>query len=325
MFLKSLQIAAFIVMMGSVVQGQTYWSASQPNCGPYENLTVQLSSGGVGYSCGVVGIFPWFTAGAGWTTSIRTAAPASAAIAFMFAYYDKEGNALAVDANYVDGPGVTRGQNSFLAALNPNEPAQLDLLGLPSEASINYSKTPAEGSIAAGFLCPDAITCAQATAQLIYSALPSQLWSLSVPIVWNAQLTSEWSTWGYDDGKNQIMSFVVTNGSSAAQSYAVHIFDTYGNPLITVNTPVIPSLGAYDQVLDTFLSNRTPNGLIKMTVVGASGYSAFEALQFNSGSATTLVVYPEGSVPLIGKNSVNHGLFRLRGLDQIAPHIDRQK
>jgi hypothetical protein len=325
MFFKSLQIAAFIVMMGSVVQGQTYWSASQPNCGPYENLTVQLNTGGNGYSCGVVGIFPWFTAGAGWTTSIRTAAPASAAIAFLFAYQDIDGNPLAVDANYVDGPGVTRGQTSFLAALNPNEPAQLDLLGLPSESSINYSKTAAQGSILAGFLCPDAITCAQATAQLIYSALPSQPWSLSIPIVWNAQLTSEWSTWGYDDGKKQIMSFVITNGSSDPQAYAVHVFDTYGNPFRTVNTPSIPAGGTYAQVLDQFLGNTTPGGLIKMTVTGTGASSAFEALQFNSGSATTLVVFPEGSVPLIGKNSVNHGLPRLRGLDQIAPHIERQK
>jgi hypothetical protein len=283
-----------------------------------------LNTGGTGYACQVYGIFPWFTAGAGWTTSIRTAAPASASIAFFVFYFDTNGNPTTVDANYVDGPGVTRYKNNFSAALNPNEPAQLDLLGVPSEAP-SYSQTAAQGWILTDIQCPDAITCAQATAQLIYSALPSQPWSLSIPMVWNAQLTSEWSTWGYDDGKKQIMSFVITNGSSVAQSYAVHVFDTYGNPLTTVNTPTIPSLGTYAQVLDSFLGNRTPNGLIKMTVVGASGYSAFEALQFNGGSATTLVVYPEGSVPLIGKNSVNHGLFRLRGLDQIAPHIDRQK
>jgi hypothetical protein len=323
MFLKSLQIAAFIVMMDSVVQGQTFWSPSPPNCGPYEALTVQLDTGGNGYSCGVVGIFPWFTAGAGWTTSIRTAAPASASIGFYFAYTDTDGNPLTVDAHYVDGPaGVTRGQ-SVASALNPNEPAQLDLLGLPSEASINYSKTAAQGSIQALFACPDAITCAQVTAQLIYSALPS--YSLSIPIVWNAQLTSEWSTWGYDDGQKQIMSFVITNGSSDPQSYAVHVFDTYGNPFRTVNTPAIQPGGTYAQVLDKFLGNTTPGGLIKMTVVGTSGSSAFEALQFNGASAATLVVFPEGSVPLIGKNSVNHWLPRLRGLDQIAPHIERLK
>lgn len=327
MFLKSLQIAAFIVMMGSVVQGQTYWSSSPPNCGPYESITLQLNTGGSGYACRVYGIFPWYAAGAGWTTSIRTAAPASASIAFFVFYFDTNGAVQYLDANYVDG-GKFTGQKSFSSALNPNEPAQLDLLGLSSEASINYSKTQAGGWILTDIQCPDAITCAQATAQLIYSALPSQPWSLSIPMVWNADLTSEWSTWGYDDGQKQIMSFVITNGSSAAQSYAVHIFDTYGNPIGgTFNTPTIPSLGTYAQVLDSFLGNRTPGGLIKMTVVssGTPGFSAFEALQFNGGSATTLVVFPEGSVPLIGKNSVNHGLPRLRGLDQIAPHIERRQ
>ena len=321
-FLKSFQITALMLMGFSAAQAQQqpiYWSTTQPDCGSYKSL--QLSNGN--YVCEVYGIFPWFAAGAGWKTSIRTAAPASAPIAAFYSYYDTNGNAAALDANYVDGAGVTSGQNYFSFALNANEPAQLDLLGLPAEAP-TYSQTAAQGLILAYIQCPDASTCSQATTQLMYSALPSQLWSLSIPIVWNAQLGAVWSSWGFDDGQKQIFSFVISNSSNVAQTYAVYIYDSLGNLMTRINTPSIPSLGTYAQVLDSFLGNKTPGGLFKITVAGL-GFSAFEALQFNAGSATTLVVFPEGSASLVTKNSINHGPPRLRVEDQVVPHIDRRQ
>ena len=112
MFLKSFQITALMLMGFSAAQAQQqpiYWSTTQPDCGSYKSL--QLSNGN--YVCEVYGIFPWFAAGAGWKTSIRTAAPASAPIAAFYSYYDTNGNAAALDANYVDGAGVTSGQNYF--------------------------------------------------------------------------------------------------------------------------------------------------------------------------------------------------------------------
>ena len=321
MFLKSFQITALMLMGFSAAQAQqgpVYWSATQPDCGSYKSH--QLTNGN--YVCDVFGIFPWFTAGAGWKTSIRTAAPNSNAIAVIYQYLDGSGQAKALDVNYVGGPGVTSGKTNFGVALFANEPSQLDLLGLPAEAP-NYSQTEASGSVLVNFQCPDASTCSQATAQLIYSALPSQLWSLSIPIVWTAQLAPVWSSWGFDDGQKQILSFVIFNGANAAQSYKVSIIDSLGKTT-TQNTPSIPSGGNYAQVLDKFLGNATPGGLFKITVAG-SGFSAFEALQFNAGSATTLVVFPEGAASLIPKDSVGPGLPRLGVMDEIAPHVDRRQ
>ena len=320
MFLKSAQIAAFAVMTFSAAQAQqpVYWSTTQPDCGSYKSS--QLKNGG--YVCEVIGFFPWFTAGAGWKTSIRTAAPNSNAIAVVYFYYDGSGKSKALDVNYVGGSGVTSGKTNFGAALYANEPSQLDLLGLPAEAP-NYSQTDASGSIVVEFQCPDASTCSQATAQLIYSALPSQLWSLSIPIVWNADLAAVWSSWGFDDGQKQKVSFVISNGANVAQTYKVSIFDSLGNTS-TVVTPSIPIGGNYAQVLDTFLGAKIPDGLFKITVAGG-GYSAFEALQFNAGSATTLVVFPEGSASLITKDSVTNALPRLSVMDEVVPHIDRRQ
>ena len=320
MFLKSFEITALMLMGFSAAQAQQpiYWSTTQPDCGSYKSL--QLNNGN--YVCEVYGIFPWFTAGAGWKTSIRTAAPNSNAIAVIYAYYDGSGKPEALDANYVGGTSVISGKTDFGTALYPNEPSQLDLLGLPAEAP-TYSQTDASGSILVYFQCPDASTCSQATAQLIYSALPSQLWSLSIPIVWNAQLAAVWSSWGFDDGQQQKLAFVIFNGANAAQSYKVSIIDSLGNTT-TKNTPSIPISGNYAQLLDAFLGNKSPGGLFKITVSGG-GYSAFEALQFNAGSATTLVVFPEGSASLIPKDSVTNALPRLSVMDEIVPHIDRRQ
>ena len=320
-FLKSFQITALMLMGFSAAQAQQqpiYWSTTQPDCGSYKSL--QLSNGN--YVCEVYGIFPWFTAGAGWKTSIRTAAPNSHAIAVVYFYYDGSGKSKALDVNYVGGSGVTSGKTNFGAALYANEPSQLDLLGLPAEAP-NYSQTDASGSIVVEFQCPDASTCSQATAQLIYSALPSQLWSLSIPIVWNADLAAVWSSWGFYEKGQQNLSFVISNGANAAQTYKVTVFDSLGNTS-TVVTPSIPIGGNYAQVLDTFLGAKIPDGLFKITVAGG-GYSAFEALQFNAGSATTLVVFPEGSASLITKDSVTNALPRLSVMDEVVPHIDRRQ
>ena len=263
----------------------------------------------IGYSCYVGGTFVWLAAGGAWGTSIRVAAPASAPIGVDYSFYDTIGNNLSLDTV----GSYTASSNDVNFALNPNQPAEIDLLGATSNAP-GYGST-ATGSVYAVFYCPDATTCGNVQPQLIYSALPSQPWSLSVPIAWDDAVWTQWSAVGIDDGGAHRLSLVIYNEDLSATSYTVSVFNSAGTLVGSGKTPSIPPLqdqgagegGTYGVLLSNVISTPLPSGVFKVLVDGGSLYSAVEMLQINGSSATTLqVAYdtaPSSSLNAVFKRS----------------------
>jgi hypothetical protein len=158
-------------------------------------------------------------AGGVWGSSIRVAAPASAAIGIDYSFYDTNGNNLSLDTT----GSYTASSNDVNFALYANQPAEVDLLGATSNAP-SYGST-ATGSAYASFYCPDAATCANVVPQLIYSALPFKPWSLSVPIAWDNAVWTQWSAEGIDDGNTHRVSLVIYNEDQTATSYTVRVYN----------------------------------------------------------------------------------------------------
>jgi hypothetical protein len=293
---------AAAALHGQPVNGPVYWSpvASPPDCTSLAGESpVAITSGTttLGYSCYVSGTFVWLAAGGPWGTAIRAAAPASAPIGVDYTFYDTNGNSLILDTAF-DGGSTTRGHEVDFA-LKADQPAQVDLLGVASDAP-NYGST-ATGSVYAVFYCPDAITCVNVLPQLLYSALPTTPWSLSVPIAWDTALWTQWSAEGVDDGGTHRVSLAIYNEDITATSYTVRVYDSNGNLAGTGMTPSILPLqsygdgsfgegGTYGALLSDVIKTPLPSGVFKVLVDGGSSYSAVEVLQFNGTSATTLQV-----------------------------------
>jgi len=309
--MKSLYLIGLMALAVAAVYGQSgpvYWSTTQPDCSSLNNetpVTITDSSGKttLGYSCYVSGTFVWLAAGgvdhkpAKWGSSIRVAAPASAPIGVDYFFYDKNGKDLPLDTTG-SSPGSS---NEVSFSLNANQPSEVDLLGAPSEAP-NYGTTQ-EGSVYASFYCPDAATCQNVLPQLIYSALPSYPWSLSVPIAWDSYVWTQWSAEGIDDGPGgaHAVSLVIYNETQTAATYTVHVYNSAGTLVGTGTTPSIPGAptlasgslgqaGTYANVLSKVITTPLPSGVFKILVDGGSAYSAVEVLQVNGTSATTLQV-----------------------------------
>jgi hypothetical protein len=146
--------------------------------------------------------------------------------------------------------------------------------------------------------------------QLIYSALPTYPWSLSVPIAWDNQVSTQWSAEGIDDGHTHVVSLVIYNENQTATTYTVRIYNSAGTLVGTGTTPSIPALqnlgngsfgqgGTYAVLLSKLISTPLPPGIFKVLVDGGSLYSAVEVLQVNGTSATTLQVAYD-TAPLTG-------------------------
>ena len=285
------------------MNGPVYWSASPPDCTSLAGESpVPIMSGAttIGYSCYVSGTFVWLAAGGAWNSSIRVGAPSSAPIGVDFAFYDVDGSTLPLDTT----AGTT---DELTFALNANQPSQI---GLRGAANTDHSTTQT-GSVYATFYCPNAATCANVLPQLIYSALPTIPWSLSVPISWDTALWFQWSAEGVDDGGTNRVSLVVFNENATAASYTVSVYDAEGNLSGTGATPSIPGYGTYGALLSDVIGTPLPSGVFKILVDGgASNYSAVEVLQFNGTSATTLQVAWD-SAPAASANAA--ALRRLNG------------
>ena len=306
---KSLHLFGLIAVAAATLHGQptngpAYWSpvTSPPDCSSLAGespVAITNSSGTtIGYSCYVSGTFVWLAAGGGWSTSIRVAAPASAAIGVDYTFYDTSGNSLKFDTTFGAGTSTTSGDDVNFA-LHANQPAEVNLLGAASDAPA-YTAT-STGSMYAVFYCPDATTCSNVLPQLLYSALPTTPWSLSVPISWDTKLWTQWSAQGVDDGNSHRVSLVIYNEDTTATSYTVQVFDSTGSLAGSGTTPSIPPLqalgngslgqgGTYGALLSDVISTPLPSGLFKILVNGGSEYSAVEVLQFNGPSATALQV-----------------------------------
>lgn len=307
MTVKSVWLAGLLVLGACAANAQTYWSTSSSlNCGSYgtdsNGTPLQIANGG--YVCYVYGTLPWYDSGGGWASSIRVSAPPSGAVGYFFDFSDVSGAAATLDFTY-EGDSKVYSDTSASQALFANQPLEVDILGLSSQAPA-YS-VDAKGPVVVLAECPDANTCAQVQAQLIYSALPSQPWSLSAPVVWDWQTSFAWSAVGVDDSatntdantKNTV-SFVIYNLDTvgmASQTYTLNVYDSTGKLAGSAITKPVPLYGSYADLLRNVIS-ALPAGSFKLQVVGTA-YSAFEALQFHGPSATTLVsaseVVPAGS------------------------------
>jgi hypothetical protein len=294
MSVKSVWLAGLLFLGAFTANAQTYWSSNANlNCGAYgqdsNGTPLQLDSGG--YVCYVYGTLPCYASGGGWASSIRVSAPSSAPVAYFFDFSYANGADATLDFLYQGDSTVYNG--TFVSnALYANQPLEVDLLGLHSDAS-TYGTT-ADGPVVVLAECPDANTCSQVQAQLIYSALPSQPWLLSAPVVWDSQTSYGWSSVVIDDGSTNFVSFVIYNLDTVGQvprTYTLNVYDATGALYATATTQPVPLYGSYADLLRNVIPSLPP-GAFKLQVVG-SAYTAFEALQFHGPSATTLVVASE--------------------------------
>lgn len=294
MSVKSFWLAALLVLGACAVNAQTYWSTnSSLNCGAYgtDSNGTPLSIANGQYVCYVYGTLPWYASGAGWGSSIRVSAPPTAPVAFFFDFSDVTGANATLDFTYEEDTKVYS-DTSASQALYANQPLEVDILGLTSQAP-NYGTT-ANGPVVVLAECPDATTCSQVQAQLIYSALPSEPWSLSAPVIFDWQTSYAWSAVGIDDGSTNTVSFVIYNldtAGLASHTYTINVYDSTGKLAGTATTKSVPYEGSYADLLRNVIP-KLPSGSFKVQVVGTT-YTAFEALQFHGPSATTLVVASE--------------------------------
>jgi hypothetical protein len=315
MLMKSLSflfvfVLAVLALHGQSPQGATYWSTVPPDCrslgGGLPVAITNTSGETLGYSCYVSGTFVWYAVGGTWSTALRVAAPASAAIGVDYSFYDKSGNDMRLDVAYGSSTAVkTVNQVSF--ALSANQPAEVVLLGVPIDAP-KYDPI-AMGSVYAVFYCPDAPTCGNVLPQLISSALPAIPWSQSVRISWDNELWTQWSTTGIDDGAYQTVALAIYNENITPASYEVKVYDGTGALTGTGVTPVIPPMqllsngslgqgGTYAVYLADLISTPLPKGLFKIRIDGGSKYSAVNVLQYNGPASTALhVVFDSAPTP----------------------------
>jgi len=305
MRVKSVWLAGLLVLAACVANAQTtpvYWTTNANQaCGSYGDANgapMALTTPAGAYVCYVYGTLPWYASGAGWASSIRVSAPPTAPVAFFLSFADVNGADATMDFVYSGDSTVYNG-TSASQALYANQPLEVNVLGLHSQAP-NYGST-ADGPVVVLAECPDANTCAQVQAQLIYSALPSNPWSLSAPVIWDWQTSFAWSAIGIDDSatnKNaktkNLVSFVIYNLDTVTKlshTYTINVYDSTGALKGTGTTKPVPLYGTYADVLTNVIPNL-PSGPFKLQVVG-SAYTAFEALQFHGPSATTLVAAQE--------------------------------
>jgi hypothetical protein len=289
-------------------------------------VAITGASGTVGYSCYVGGTFVWLAAGGGWSTAIRVAAPASAAIGVDYSFYDSSGNNLKLDSTSGGAPAASSNDVNF--ALTANQPAEIDLLGATSDAP-QYAQT-ATGTVYAVFYCPNAATCANVVPQLLYSALPTTPWSLSVPIAWDTALATQWEAVGVDDGGARRVSLAIYNEDIAPTSYTIRVFDSTGKSAGTGATPSILPLqslangsygegGTYAAMLSDVVTTPLPSGPFKIVVDGGPIYSAVEVLQFNGPSATALQVGYDTQSSMATEGSVRPSVRQSRVVSRPTP------
>src|SRR5262249_34015786 len=217
-------------LAGQTTTGPVYWSTTKPDCSTLgESTPVPITNAAgttLGYSCYVSGTFVWFAAGGIWGTTIRVAAPASAPIGVDYTFYDQSGNDLRLDTKVNNVASSLTSSNDVNFALAADQPSEVELLGTSGNGP-SYSTT-ATGSVYAIFYCPDAATCGNVLPQLLYSALPTYPWSLSVPISFDSFVWTQWSAVGVNDNASNVMSLVIYNEDTVANVYSIKVFDSTG-------------------------------------------------------------------------------------------------
>jgi hypothetical protein len=329
--MKSLHCLGLMVLAAATLYGvppttgTQWWSTTPIDCSSVDNVAagssyqVTLPGGGTGYYCYVSGTFVWLAAGGGYVTSLRVAGPASltptVGVAVDYTLYDTNGNNLSLDTTSTCSPSPASG-NEVICVLKANQPAELDLLGVPGEAP-SYP-TLKDGSVFAQFYCPDPITCLSVQPQLIYSAPP--FISLSVPIAWDGLQWTQWSVQGIDDGGAHRVSLVIYNQGSVPTIYTVRVYDSTGARVGIGTTPAVPGYstvtgeaGTYGFLLSDVIKTTLPTGVFKVLVDGGANKSSVMALQVNGRAIATMQVSydsaPSASaaaIPALQPNTVPH-------------------
>ena len=294
MRMKSLHLIGLIALAIAPLYGQQYWSTSSSlDCSDLNETAVEIASGE--YACYVSGTFVWFASGGMWGSTIRVAAPSTNPIGVDYTFFDTSGTALNLDTT-VNGSSKASGNELFFA-LNANQPAEVELLGATGTASKGvYPQST--GSAYAIFYCPDEITCESVLPQLLYSALPSDPWLISVPIVFDNATWTTWSAVGINDSTHKI-SLVVYNEDESATTYNVYAYDSAGNQVGSGTTPSVPAEalladgsygegGTYGALLSDVIKTPLPSGVIKVLIDGGTLYSGVEMLQVTGIPGTNL-------------------------------------
>jgi hypothetical protein len=305
---KSLYLLGLIALAAGALHGQptngpAYWSSTVPDCSSLDNETavsITNSSGAViGYSCYVSGTFTWLAAGGGWTSAIRSGAPASAPIGVDYTFYDANGNSLTLDTTMSGGSSSPTSGNEVSFALAANQPAEVDLLGAASNAPA-YGPT-STGTVYAVFYCPDAITCGDILPQLVYTQQPTNVWLATIPIVWDSAIWTQWSAEGIDDGGTHSVSIVIYNEGTAATSFTVYIYNSAGalvgtgttpsiSPLPLLNTGYYGEAATYGIKLSSLIATPLPSGVFKILVDGGAENSAVQMFQYTGPSVASMQI-----------------------------------
>jgi hypothetical protein len=300
----------WIVFAAAALHGQTFYSATKPDCSAIGNetsLPVTNSFGAtVGYSCWIGGTFPAYAAGGGYASAMRVAAPASGAIQANYWFYDADGNPMSLDVT-----GSVTGSNNFQQfALNANQPSELDLSGGTGNGP-GYSAT-ATGSIYAEFFCPDAATCLNVQPQLLYTSPGNgQAWTVGSPLAWDLfSLASQWSFEGMDDGSTHEIQLTIYNAGSSSNfadstpaSFQVNVYNNLGVLVGSGTTPpIVPTYvqadgsvvqgGSYSDFLENVpgIPSPLPPGIFKVLIDGGDAESVAQAVQVNGNAATSLAI-----------------------------------
>jgi hypothetical protein len=289
---KFFHLLGLIALAAAASHGQTYYSATPPNCSSLGETAVAITNSAgavIGYSCYVSGTFIWFAAGGGWTSKIRTGGPSTGPIGVDYTVYDSTGSNLSVDTTTNGGAAVTSG-NEVSFALAANQPSEIDILGATSNAP-SYGPT-STGTVYAIYYCPDAITCSNLSPQLVYLQQPTHPWLATVPIAWDNAAAPTWSAEGVDDGVTNVVSFVVYNQGTTAATFKVYVYDSTGALVATGTTPSVQPLpllsggvygeaGTYGATLRTVIPSGLPAGIMKVLIDGGNEDSSVLMLQFS--------------------------------------------
>lgn len=246
--MTSSKIARFL-LTAVALAGASSLSA-QPNCGSFAV---------VGNSCQRYATFPWYAAGAGWTSQIPVFVPTGTTNIASFVFGVGSGNT----AGLISGPefgslfGGTAGNYGYFStspiSVKPGGSARLDLISGANCAGTNCAQSPnlGVGAMWVQITAPDAATVQASTMQLIYISAPSpgaqDTTQVAVPPVYNDQATAKWMTTFAEtpvesksaSANANNMAFAVTNLSGQAQSVTVSLYDLYGDLLAQKTTPVL--------------------------------------------------------------------------------------
>jgi hypothetical protein len=253
-------------LLGQSFTSVTVSVASQPNpvCGVY--LTLQ--AGG----CAFAADYVWSTAGGGWVAGSSTLNPATAPVGYQFYFLPQAGIAASGSVpvyNSAFGQPPTAA-TEVEVTLTPQQSMDLNLL-YPGACTVSAC-TPLPGQLQIGSIWvlvtgPDAATLdAQRASQLSFVYTPpngSPTSQVPIPLVREMDASTSWEgtftetpiAAKVNNPASNNSSFAVLNISSQPQSVLITLTDSYGNLIVSAQTPVLAPNANYGAVLWPMFGN----------------------------------------------------------------------